>query len=180
MEEKLLEDKLSIFAPQTHIDLHWRDVSYSIKGKQILKGLNGFAQSSCLNAIMGASGAGKTTFLNYLSCRLSKSKFNSIEGQIFANNQPCTSELLSKTAAYVMQDDILMDTLTPRGKTILLNLLFKHVNHFYYLFFLFLEETLLFAAKLKLNIPESERMKRVEEMLKALKLEKCADTLVLD
>jgi ABC-type multidrug transport system ATPase subunit len=115
MEQKLLEDELSIFSPANQIDLHWREVSVSIKGKPILKNLNGVAQSACLNAIMGASGAGKTTFLNYLSCRLTKTKNNTLGGQVFANNMPCTSELLSKTAAYVMQDDILMDTLTPRG-----------------------------------------------------------------
>jgi ABC-type multidrug transport system ATPase subunit len=52
-----------------------------------------------------------------------------------------------------MQDDVLFEYFTPR-------------------------EALLFAAKLKLNIPEQERRERVEELLKELGLLHVANTLI--
>jgi len=64
---------------------------------------------------MGSSGAGKTSLLNALSCRLEKGWQTKISGSIFANDIKLTNELFGKIAAYVMQQDILMETLTPRG-----------------------------------------------------------------
>lgn len=42
--------------------------------KEILKGVTGLIQHGKVTAIMGASGAGKTSLLNILACRISKTR----------------------------------------------------------------------------------------------------------
>ena len=74
---------------------------------------------------MGASGAGKTTLLNVLACRIKPEK----GGKLYANNLEYSYKTFGDFANYVMQNDVLMETLTVR-------------------------ETLEFAAKLKLKLPE--------------------------
>ncbi len=64
-----------------------------------------------------------------------------------------TYETFGNFANYVMQNDLLMQTLTVR-------------------------ETLEFAAKLKLKGSDEERKERVLELANQMKLEKCLDTLV--
>lgn len=58
---------------------------------------------------MGASGAGKTTLLNILSGRISN-----FEGQILANETPYDFHSFGNFANYVMQGDVMMETLTVR------------------------------------------------------------------
>ncbi len=79
---------------------------------------------------MGASGAGKTTLLNILACRIRPGK----EGRMFANTLEYSYKTFGNFANYVMQHDLLMQTLTVR-------------------------ETLEFAAKLKLNSLTNEERK---------------------
>lgn len=43
--------------------LHFEDVSYAVNGRVILSGVHGAVNPGQVMAIMGASGAGKTTFL---------------------------------------------------------------------------------------------------------------------
>lgn len=93
------------------IDLSWQQITYNIKQKQILSNLTGISFHSSLTAIMGASGAGKTSLLNVLSCRTQRN----VEGVVYANTMRMEDELFGKIAGYVMQEDILMDTLTPLG-----------------------------------------------------------------
>ena len=71
---------------------------------------------------MGASGAGKTTLLNILACRINPTK----GGKLYANTLEYSYKNFGNFANYVMQNDLLMQTLTVR-------------------------ETLEFAAKLKLS-----------------------------
>lgn len=94
------------------------------KKKEILKGISGILKAGHVTAIMGASGAGKTTLLNILACRINPEK----GGRLFANNLEYNYQTFGDFANYVMQSDVLMQTLTVR-------------------------ETLEFAAKLKLNLP---------------------------
>jgi ABC-type multidrug transport system ATPase subunit len=63
---------------------------------------------------MGASGAGKTTLLNILSDRIGGGGNSTVEGEIKANGA-LTSEIdFGSYSAYVMQDDVLLDTMSPR------------------------------------------------------------------
>lgn len=96
---------------------------------------------------MGASGAGKTTLLNILAGRISD-----FEGDTLANGVPYDFQRFGDFANYVMQGDVLMETLTVR-------------------------ETLTFAASLKLR-DEAEAKRRVETIVKQMKLEKCVDVVV--
>jgi ABC-type multidrug transport system ATPase subunit len=60
---------------------------------------------------MGASGAGKTTLLNAIACRI---QAKSLTGKITANGTPYNSDSYGDFANYVMQQDILIETLTVR------------------------------------------------------------------
>uniref|UniRef100_A0A673KY87 ABC transporter domain-containing protein n=1 Tax=Sinocyclocheilus rhinocerous TaxID=307959 RepID=A0A673KY87_9TELE len=70
-----------------------------------------------LNAVMGATGSGKTSLLDVLAGRKDPRGLRS--GQVVVDNKVVTSDL-RLMSAYVVQDDILMDTLTVRE-----NLLFS-------------------------------------------------------
>ena len=172
--------------------------------KQILKGVTGSIRSGSLNAIMGPSGGGKvpfaarppklgrisprshhlsancvrrhsgfsraiaqpcqvlifvadlgyctrlqTSLLDVLADRKPKSTVN---GQVLTDGVPRNSDTFMHMAGYVVQDDIVMGTLTVR-------------------------ENLLFSARLRLPdaISDSEKKRRVQEVIQELGLEKVAD-----
>ncbi len=75
---------------------------------------------------MGASGAGKTTLLNILACRIIPQP----NGKLYANNLLYNHKEFGDFANYVMQADLLMQTLTVR-------------------------ETLMFAITLKVKAPKN-------------------------
>ena len=64
-------------------------------------------------AIMGASGSGKTSLLNILGQRLDVSKNCKVEGKIKCNALDVKNGDFGKLGAFVMQDDILIETMTP-------------------------------------------------------------------
>ena len=129
------------------IDIAFRNISYSVEvedkeaeesclpcckkttEKILLRDLSGIFKAGELTAIMGASGAGKTTLLNALSCRINA---KSLSGTMTTNGVPYNQEVFGDFANYVMQQDVLMETLTVR-------------------------ETLELAANLKLNLSEEEK-----------------------
>ena len=80
-----------------------------------MNSISGICKAREITAIMGASGAGKTSLLNILSSRISNSKNVTVSGSFLANNMAFTSFDFAKFAGYVMQFDILQETLTPRG-----------------------------------------------------------------
>lgn len=63
-----------------------------------------------MSAIMGASGAGKTTLLNILACRINHEP----GGKLYANETIYDYKMFGDFANYVMQSDLLMQTLTVR------------------------------------------------------------------
>lgn len=140
--------------------LQWKNLSISTykNNRLILDNISGQIQSGESLAIMGSSGAGKTTFLNYLSKRFSSTtglKKNS--GEIsFIHNDINQTLSLQQLSGYVTQDDILYEVLTPR-------------------------ELFHFAADMKLvNLDTISRREKVEKLILQLGLEKCADTKVGD
>ena len=111
-----------------------------------------------MTAIMGASGAGKTTLLNVIACRIplnrkEEKKVGVANGKLYINKQPYNFQKFGNFANYVMQDDILLQSLTVR-------------------------ETLEYVGGLTLTMSKVERKHKIEEIVKNLKLEKCIDTLV--
>lgn len=73
--------------------------------------MNGEVRPGQLLAIMGASGAGKTTLMNVLTCRNLRKLI--IEGEVLVNGEVVGSQL-SKISAYVQQDDLFIGTLRVR------------------------------------------------------------------
>ena len=110
------------------------------EAKSILKNLTGICKAGEVSAILGASGAGKTSLLNIIACRIAQT-----EGKLFANQTEYDYEKFGDFANYVMQTDILMQTLTVR-------------------------ETLHFAADLKLNSPAEEKNRKIKDLDKSMKL----------
>lgn len=102
-------------------------------------------------AIIGASGAGKTTFLNYLSGR-DPSKNLEKEGSITINGVDRSKFDYGKYVAYVQQDDVLYQSMT-------------------------VKECLMFAAKMRLP-PKTDYEERVQSLMESLRLEKAADTKI--
>uniref|UniRef100_A0A803XUJ5 ATP-binding cassette sub-family G member 8 n=1 Tax=Meleagris gallopavo TaxID=9103 RepID=A0A803XUJ5_MELGA len=119
----------------------------------IIQNLNLKVHSGQMLAIIGSTAGGKTSLLDVITSRGHGGKIKS--GQITINNKPSTPQLVKKCIAHVRQDDRLLPHLTVR-------------------------ETLLFIAKLRLPacFSDSQRQKRVEDVIAELRLRQCANTRV--
>ena len=84
------------------------------KFKQILSNCTGFVNPGELVAIMGPSGSGKTSLLNIIACRLTVSKSSYFTGKLKCNNYILNKDNFGIFGAYVQQDDILIETMTPK------------------------------------------------------------------
>ncbi|EAR86501.1 ABC-2 family transporter protein (macronuclear) [Tetrahymena thermophila SB210] len=139
------------------VDITWKNVTYTAHTKkyhrEILKGLSGICKQGEMTAIMGSSGAGKTTLLNILCCRAENTNEVKLSGEITANGQSFDARSFSNFAAYVMQEDLIMETMT-------------------------VLEALQFAANLKMKGSNEEKQAKVKEVLKIMRLEKCQHTLI--
>lgn len=82
--------------------------------RTILRGVSGMCPGGEVTAILGSSGAGKTSLLNIMAKRLGAGSNVSLKGELLANNKAYSSEEFASFASYVMQDDVLFSTLTPR------------------------------------------------------------------
>ena len=76
--------------------------------KVILDGVSGYCQPGQLLAIMGSSGAGKTSLLNLLAGR-----FNKYGGEVLLNGRPATASI-KQHSAFVQQQDLYFKELTVR------------------------------------------------------------------
>jgi ABC-type multidrug transport system ATPase subunit len=119
--------------------------------KTILDDVSTSLSSGSLTAIIGASGSGKTSMLNAMSQRMNDGRLKQ-SGTTLYNGNP---KLSSVRSAYVMQQDVLLPTLTVR-------------------------ETLQYSADLRLPPPISSEERRliVEEVILELGLKECADTRI--
>eukprot|EP00438_Fugacium_kawagutii_P014394 Skav221734 [mRNA] locus=scaffold542:423455:424120:- [translate_table: standard] len=128
------------------------------KGKKtILDDISGSMKGGEVCALMGPSGAGKTSLLNVLAGRVRSRGKVSVNGSILLDGNPISGTALRKRIAYVMQMDILTPTQTVR-------------------------ESLWFSANLRLpnSYSKQDKLDLVDKMLKDLGLEKCADTYIGD
>ena len=119
--------------------------------KRILYSASASMPTGTLTAIIGGSGSGKTTMLNTMAERMTSGRLT-FGGTTTFNGMKGVNSIRS---AYVMQQDILLPTLTVR-------------------------ETLRYSADLRLPPPttEEERRKVVEEVILELGLKECADTRI--
>lgn len=102
---------------------------------------------------MGASGSGKTSLLNILGQRLDLSSGAVVSGKIKCNNKEVKGGDFGKVGAFVMQDDILIETMTPF-------------------------ESFCFAAKLRTNLSSKEIQEKADQMIVRLQLQSCRDTRI--
>eukprot|EP00117_Sycon_ciliatum_P039473 scpid45319/ scgid29170/ Protein white len=102
-----------------NVDLSWHHVSVTLpkdekmkrlNPKVILNDISGCVKSGNLMALMGASGAGKTTFLNLISGRMAS--VLEVEGALAVNGRTVTPKLVRKVAAYIQQQDVFLANLT--------------------------------------------------------------------
>ncbi|KAF3387300.1 putative ABC transporter ATP-binding protein/permease [Penicillium rolfsii] len=119
--------------------------------KRVLDGVNAAMPSGSLTAIIGSSGSGKTSLLNLMAGRISLSRAT-VAGSTTFNG---STDINSVRSAYVMQEDVLIPTLTVR-------------------------ETLRYSADLRLPPPTTpeERRAIVEQVILELGLKECADTRI--
>jgi len=103
------------------VTLGWSHLYYYVsikkKGEKqklrrcLLDDVTGIAPPGHLLAIMGPSGAGKTSLLNALAGRLPKSNHGELQGDITVNGRP-RDKFFRQMVGYVMQDDVFFSNLT--------------------------------------------------------------------
>ncbi|NXM51686.1 ABCG2 protein, partial [Gymnorhina tibicen] len=118
--------------------------------KEVLRDVNGVMKPG-LNAILGPTGSGKSSLLDILAARKDP---HGLSGDILINGAPQPANFKC-TSGYVVQDDVVMGTLTVR-------------------------ENLKFSAALRLpkSVKEREKNERVNQIIKELGLSKVADSKV--
>lgn len=112
---EVIEIEKNIFnQSKLHTTLEWKNITLIINGKKILNNVSGCIQSGNINAILGASGSGKSSLLNVLSGRIGYNNNIKITGDILVNGVKINPLKYRKNIAYVMQEDTLYPTATPR------------------------------------------------------------------
>ncbi|KAG1940405.1 broad substrate specificity ATP-binding cassette transporter ABCG2 [Pimephales promelas] len=159
---KHVSTRMSFSASRRGATVSFHDINYNVKmksgflckrkvtRKNILIDLNGIMKPG-LNAILGATGSGKSSFLDVLAARKDPA---GLSGEVLIDGapQPPNFKCLS---GYVVQDDVVMGTLTVR-------------------------ENLRFSAALRLpkTIKQREKDEKVETLIQELGLTKVADSRV--
>ncbi|KAG2885028.1 Pleiotropic drug resistance protein 1 [Phytophthora cactorum] len=144
------------FVPVT---LAFTDLWYSVPDPanlkediDLLKGVSGFALPGSVTALMGSSGAGKTTLMDVIAGRKTGGK---IRGEILLNGHPATELAIRRSTGYCEQMDIHSDASTFR-------------------------EALTFSAFLRqgADVSDSQKYDSVNECLELLDLNPIADQVI--
>ncbi|CAL2032003.1 unnamed protein product [Caenorhabditis brenneri] len=120
--------------------------------KEVIKNVSGVAEPGEVLALMGGSGAGKTTLMNILA----HLDTNGVEyyGDVTVNGKKITKQKMRQMCAYVQQVDLFCGTLTVR-------------------------EQLTYTAGMRMkNCTAEEKMNRVESVLRDMNLVDCQNTLI--
>ncbi|KAH8904633.1 pleiotropic drug resistance protein [Coniochaeta sp. PMI_546] len=146
----------SIWTPSTYPELLksglGRSRDRAPRTKTLIHSVSASLRPGTLTAILGGSGSGKTTLLNTISERMTSSPRLAQSGTTLFNGQPSVHTVRH---AYVMQQDVLLPTLTVR-------------------------ETLQYSADLRLPASTSpaDRARVVDEVILELGLKECASTRI--
>ncbi len=106
---RLPQEEADLMKDHIPAALHWRDVGYRIGSKALLDGISGCVKPGEVMAIVGASGAGKTTFLDILARR---DKRGTTSGTVLVNGRKMADQEYKRVVGFVDQEDLLMETLT--------------------------------------------------------------------
>jgi len=102
-------------AGKPRVSLSFKDLVYEVELpktkeiKRILNGVSGHVHAGQMMAILGPSGAGKTTMLDILAQR---QKGGTVTGELLMNGHPVETGVFRRVSAYVQQEDILHAFLT--------------------------------------------------------------------
>jgi len=134
--------------------LSWYNISCSVPGherKYIVHHVSGLAQPGTITAIMGPSGAGKTSFLDILAGRKNTGE---VTGPVLVNGHHRT-KTFKRISGYVLQEERMLGTLTVR-------------------------EHLTYVAELRLpsSMPYTLKMRRVQCVLQDLGIEHIAESVI--
>jgi ABC-type multidrug transport system ATPase subunit len=134
--------------------LYWDNLGFSVRSKVILSECSGIVYSGQVVGIFGASGCGKSTFLNCLSGRLGKGV---VEGNVLFNGKARIKKDWKSACAFVVQDEVMYRHLTVR-------------------------ETLIYAAEFKLPsaMSRADKIAKVDLIINQLSLSKCQNTRIGD
>ncbi|KAK9471520.1 uncharacterized protein V1510DRAFT_426777 [Dipodascopsis tothii] len=103
------DENYKLLHGHTPATLYFDSVSYSIGDRQVLSNVQGVVRPGELMAIMGASGAGKTSLLDILA---RKYKSGTVSGNFYVNGQDVSDSRFKNVVGFVDQEDYLMPTLT--------------------------------------------------------------------
>ncbi|OCL15235.1 ATP-binding cassette sub-family G member 2 [Glonium stellatum] len=103
------DENAKLLADHKPAALYFENVCYQLNGKQILSGITGAVHPGELLAIMGASGAGKTTFLDILA---RKNKRGTFSGEFYLNGEKVIDDEFRSVIGFVDQEDTMLPTLT--------------------------------------------------------------------
>ncbi|ETN11717.1 hypothetical protein PPTG_09427 [Phytophthora nicotianae INRA-310] len=141
------------------VTIAFKDLWYSVPDPanpketiDLLKGISGYALPGTITALMGSSGAGKTTLMDVIAGRKTGGK---ITGQILLNGHPATDLSIRRSTGYCEQMDIHSESATIR-------------------------EALTFSAFLRqgADVPDSFKYDSVNECLELLDLHPIADQII--
>ncbi|XP_065868026.1 ABC transporter G family member 28-like [Euphorbia lathyris] len=136
------------------MEIAFKDLTLTLKhkNKHLLRCVTGKLSPGRVSAVMGPSGAGKTTFLSALT---GKSPGCHVTGLVLVNGKPEPIQAYKKIIGFVPQDDIVHGNLT-------------------------VEENLWFSARCRLSadLPKAEKVLVVERVIESLGLQAIRDSLV--
>lgn len=146
--------------PFKPVTITFENICYDVKAStgndqlRLLNNINGVFRSGRMTALMGSSGAGKTTLMDVIAMRKTNGQ---IKGQVLLNGHTQDPIAFRRSSGYVEQFDVQTPELT-------------------------VKETLLFSARLRIDASkiksERKKVKFVNQVIKTLELDSFADSLV--